>query len=121
MTAVASSFSITIVISREPAGWATAAARDGVAADWPQPAAARARRIARPRRAPESDTVRSLPTEGAEVTVVYLAAREHGVVERVEDDGRGLLVLTDSGSLLRFQLMASAHFITPDRSARLAF
>ena len=80
-----------------------------------------ARRTARPRRAAESGTVRSLPTEGADVTVVYLAAREHGVVERVEDDGRALLVLTDGGTLLRFQLMASAHYITPDRSARLAF
>jgi hypothetical protein len=63
---------------------------------------------------------RRLLTEGSEVTVIYLAAREGGVVESLEDAGRVAVVVTESGSVLRFQLMASAHYITQDRSARLA-
>jgi hypothetical protein len=59
--------------------------------------------------------------EGSDVTVLYLAAREHGVVEYVEDGGRVVVVVTESGDALRFHLMASAHFITQDHSARLAF
>jgi hypothetical protein len=58
-------------------------------------------------------------SEGSEVTVLFLAAREPGVVESMEDGGRTAVVLTESGSVLRFQLMASAHYITADRSARL--
>jgi hypothetical protein len=60
-----------------------------------------------------------LLTEGAEVTVVWLGATEHGVVERLEDGGRVALVVTDDGDVLRFVLMASADYITADRSARL--
>jgi hypothetical protein len=63
--------------------------------------------------------VPALLTEGSDVTVVYLAATEHGVVERLEDGGRVALVVTDGGDVLRFVLMASADYITVDRSARL--
>lgn len=61
----------------------------------------------------------ALFTEGSDVTVVYLAATEHGVVEALEDGGRVALVVTDHGELLRFVLMASADYLTEDRSARL--
>ena len=50
---------------------------------------------------------------------MYLAAREHGVVEQLEDGGRVAVVLTDGGDVLRFHLMASVHYTTQDRSARL--
>ena len=59
--------------------------------------------------------------EGSEVTVLYLAATEDGVVVRVEDGGRAVEVVTENGQALRFQLMASAHYVTQDRSARLRF
>ncbi|MDA0159929.1 hypothetical protein OM076_06630 [Solirubrobacter ginsenosidimutans] len=65
--------------------------------------------------------MRRLLTEGTEVTVRYLAVAEHGVVERVEDGGRTVVVVTDRGELLRFHLMASAHYVTRDRAARLQF
>jgi hypothetical protein len=65
--------------------------------------------------------VRRLLTEGAEVTVIYLAVAEPGVVECVEDAGRTVVVLTEHGELLRFHLMASAHYVTRDRAARLQF
>jgi hypothetical protein len=68
----------------------------------------------------EWQAMRRLLTEGSEVTVIYLAAREAGTVEHLEDGGRVAVVVTESGSVLRFQLMASAHYITQDRSARLA-
>lgn len=57
--------------------------------------------------------------EGADVTVVWLSTREHGVVERLEDGGRVAIVVTESGEVLRFVLMASADYLTVDRSARL--
>ena len=59
-------------------------------------------------------------TEGAPVVVHYLGTTEAGVVERVEDDGRSLIVVTEHDEVLRFQLMASTHFITADHSARLS-
>jgi hypothetical protein len=62
--------------------------------------------------------VRSL-TEGSEVTVVYLGASEPGVVERIEAGGREIVVITESDAILRFHLMATARFVTRDRSARL--
>jgi hypothetical protein len=65
--------------------------------------------------------VRRLLTEGTDVTVRYLAASEAGVVERVEDAGHTVEVLTEQGELLRFHLMASAHYVTRDRAARLQF
>ncbi|MBE2315607.1 hypothetical protein DVA67_006445 [Solirubrobacter sp. CPCC 204708] len=61
----------------------------------------------------------ALLTEGSDVTVMYLGATEPGVVERLEDGGRTALVVTESGDVLRFVLMASADYITADRSARL--
>ena len=58
-------------------------------------------------------------TEGIDVTVHYLSTSEPGVVERVADDGRLLVVVTEAGAVLEFHLMASAHYVTRDRSARL--
>jgi hypothetical protein len=63
--------------------------------------------------------MRRLLTEGTDVNVIYLATSEHGVVERIDDAGRTVTVVTDGGSVLEFHLNASAHFITRDRSARL--
>ena len=65
--------------------------------------------------------MRRLLTEGSDVTVLFLAVTEPGVVERVEDEGRVVVVLTERGELLHFHLMASAHYVTRDRSARLRF
>ena len=65
--------------------------------------------------------MRRILSEGMEVTVLYLAVSERGVVERVEEDGREVVVLTERDELLRFHLMASAHYVTRDRSARLRF
>ena len=62
---------------------------------------------------------RRLPGVGDEVEVVYLNARERGVVEAVEDAGRTLLVVTEEAQLLRFALSATGAFVTADRSARL--
>ena len=58
-------------------------------------------------------------SEGSPVVIHFLGVRETGVVERVEDDGRSLLVVTEEGELLRFNLTATAQFITADHSARL--
>ena len=58
-------------------------------------------------------------TEGSDVTVLYLGAREAGVVERIENGGREVVVVTESDVVLRFHLMATAQFVTRDRSARL--
>jgi hypothetical protein len=63
--------------------------------------------------------VRRLLAEGAAVEVLFLAATEAGTVERVEEDGRVVVVVTESGEVLEFHLMASAHYVTHDRSARL--
>ena len=63
--------------------------------------------------------MRRVPTEGAEVTVVYLGTTEAGVIAEVRDDGRTLDVETLSGELLRFRLNATGWFVTADRSARL--
>jgi hypothetical protein len=63
--------------------------------------------------------MRRVFAEGSPVIITYLATTERGVVERVEDEGRSLLVITESDELLRFHLMAPAMYITRDRSARL--
>jgi hypothetical protein len=60
-------------------------------------------------------------TEGSDVTVIYLGTTEAGVVERIEAGGREVLVVTEAGAVLRFHLMASARYITRDRSARLQY
>jgi len=57
--------------------------------------------------------------EGADVTVVWLGSTERGVIERLEDEGRVAVVVTGDGEVLRFVLMASADYLTEDRSARL--
>ena len=59
-------------------------------------------------------------TEGTDVIVHYLGTTETGVVERVEDEGRVIVVVTDTGNVLEFDLMASTHYFTRDRSARLS-
>jgi hypothetical protein len=58
--------------------------------------------------------------EGDDVTVHYLASSEKGVIERIEGDGRSVVVVTQSDAVLEFHLMASAHYVTRDRAARLA-
>ncbi len=68
-----------------------------------------------------NSNVRRVLNEGSEVTVLYLAASEDGVVVRVEEEGRVVVVVTEHGETLRFLLMASAHYVTQDRSARLRF
>jgi hypothetical protein len=57
--------------------------------------------------------------EGLPVTVHYLAATEAGVVERIEDEGRTVVVVTETDDVLRFHLTASARFSTSDLSAWL--
>jgi hypothetical protein len=47
---------------------------------------------------------RALPSVGASVAVFFLAARVHGEVVAVDDDLRGLDVLTDEGETIRFVL-----------------
>ncbi len=64
--------------------------------------------------------MRHLLIEGKDVRVIYLAASEHAVVERVDDAGRTVTVVTDGGAVLTFHLTASTHYLTRDRSARLA-
>lgn len=62
---------------------------------------------------------RPLPTVGLPVTLVYLAAREPGVIEAVEEGGRSVTVVTEAGDVVHLRLVASGHFVTADRSARL--
>ena len=61
------------------------------------------------------------PVEGSDVVVFYLGSREVGVVERVDQTGRCVTVVTESGGVLEFHLMASMAFFTRDRSARLSY
>jgi hypothetical protein len=68
--------------------------------------------------------IRSLPRPGAPVAVRYLAATVAGTIERVDDDGRRVLVRTDDGEALRFVLNhATARFALEGQSwqARLSF
>jgi hypothetical protein len=54
---------------------------------------------------------RAIPYVGRPVVVVYLGALVGGVVERVEDAGRSLLVMTEEGEELAFMLdVATAGF-----------
>jgi hypothetical protein len=50
---------------------------------------------------------RVLPTVGHPVTVAFLGERSAGVVVSVDDDGRGVLVLTDDAETIRFTLQAT--------------
>ncbi|MDA0183118.1 hypothetical protein OJ997_22605 [Solirubrobacter phytolaccae] len=51
--------------------------------------------------------------------MTWLGTTEPGVIERLEDEGRVAIVVTEAGEVLRFVLMASADYLTVDRSARL--
>jgi hypothetical protein len=64
--------------------------------------------------------MRKALSEGAEVMVFYLGSTEMGTVERIDDGGRSVLVVTESDAVLEFHLMASAHYFTRDRAARLS-
>ena len=63
--------------------------------------------------------MRRQPQEGASVTVVWLGAREAGVIERVEDDGRRVVVVTESADVVEFVLGGKGVFVTADNAARL--
>jgi hypothetical protein len=67
---------------------------------------------------------RANPHVGAPVTVVFLAARIAGVVTRVEDEARRVLVLTEEGETVTFALSrATGTFLVDGRQsgARLLF
>jgi hypothetical protein len=67
---------------------------------------------------------RVVPHVGAPVTVVFLAARIPGVVTRVEDEARRVLVLTEEGETVSFALsQATGTFLLDGRQsgARLLF
>jgi hypothetical protein len=56
---------------------------------------------------------RVVPRVGDQVVVVFLAASVRGVVERVDEDLRGLEVLTEEGEELRFELSrATGSFVS---------
>jgi hypothetical protein len=63
--------------------------------------------------------LRTALLQGDDVDIVYLAARERGTVEAVEDGGRTLVIVAESGKVLHFRLFASGHFMTADRGCRL--
>jgi hypothetical protein len=63
--------------------------------------------------------VRRPPLEGAPVTVVWLGARERGTIERVEEEGRRIVVVTESAEVVEFVLGGKGVFVTPDNAARL--
>jgi hypothetical protein len=68
--------------------------------------------------------VRAIPHVGSPVTVIFLAARIAGVVTRVEDEARRLLVLTEEGETVTFALSAATGtFLVDGRQsgARLLF
>ncbi len=67
---------------------------------------------------------RVMPHVGAPVSVVFLAARIAGVVTRVEDQARRVLVLTEEGETVTFALSgATGTFLVDGRQsgARLLF
>lgn len=67
---------------------------------------------------------RAMPYPGRPVVVIYLGAVVGGTVKSVGDGGRSLVVVTDEGEELRFQLdRATASFTLPggQTSARLRF
>jgi hypothetical protein len=67
---------------------------------------------------------RAIPHVGAPVTVVFLAARIAGVVTRVEDEAKRVLVLTEEGDTVVFALSrATGTFLVDGRQsgARLLF
>jgi hypothetical protein len=65
-----------------------------------------------------------MPYVGRPVTLVYSGFADSGVVQRVEDGGRHLTVLTDDDHLVTFALnRATGRFtsVGPEPSARLLF
>jgi hypothetical protein len=67
---------------------------------------------------------RRAPTIGARVTVAFLARRVGGSIEEIDADGRRLLVVTDEGEPIRFELsQATGSFVQegPTGGAKLAF
>lgn len=66
---------------------------------------------------------RAMPQIGGSVAVLYLGTTVPGVVTEIEEDGRGLLVLTDEGDTLTFALSrATGRFVDDGPSgARLVF
>jgi hypothetical protein len=67
---------------------------------------------------------RAIPHIGTPVTVVFLAARIAGVVTRVEDGARRVLVLTEEGDTVTFALSrATGTFLVDGQQsgARLLF
>ncbi len=55
---------------------------------------------------------RAIPRVGGSVAVAYLGARVPGVVRKVEDDGRTLVVLTEDGQTLTFALSRATGWFT---------
>ena len=69
-------------------------------------------------------TLRRQPQAGTRVTILYLDAQLHGVIEHVSGDEHRVDVLTEDGALASFALnRATARFIGvgPDAGARLLF
>jgi hypothetical protein len=67
---------------------------------------------------------RAMPYAGRRVVVLFLGETVGGAVQRVENDGRAVSVLTDEGEELRFELdRATAAFTLPggQTRARLRF
>ena len=65
-----------------------------------------------------------MPTVGARVTVRFLGRQVSGVVAEVHDDGRRLLVATDDGERMSFELSrATGGFVHEgdQTGARLTF
>jgi hypothetical protein len=65
-----------------------------------------------------------MPCVGQSVTVAYLATRVGGVIERFDESRRQLVVVTDEGEAIRFDLSrATGRFYAEGdpTSARLSF
>jgi hypothetical protein len=67
--------------------------------------------------------LRALPRTGGRVAVIFLAHRVGGVVVSVDENLRGLDVVTDEGETVRFKLsQATGRFVAPGHSdAQLYF
>jgi hypothetical protein len=48
------------------------------------------------------------------VTVAFLARRVRGTIESVDDGGRSVVVLIESGELMRFALNAATGYFTTE-------
>ncbi|MGI8430396.1 MAG: hypothetical protein ACR2OB_14110 [Solirubrobacteraceae bacterium] len=64
-----------------------------------------------------------MPLLGGSVTVLYLGTTVSGVVTKIDDGGRGLLVVTEDGDTLTFALSrATGRFVDDGHlGARLVF